>query len=235
MTMGIYTLNFVGTDKVYVGQSVNIENRFIAHKKYMRAGRANYKLQEAYTKFGIPILKIICETDNKDELNELESEAFSIFDCIANGFNIASEPDIYQEGELNGYAKYTNDQILQVFELLLDPYNSFVNISEKAGVARSTVSHIANCESHSWLSREYPDKYKIMVSLKGFARQSAGNSSKSQGKELPMLISPDGKEYTITTSISNFAKEHGLDSSCLAKVLKRTPKYNSHKGWKLKQ
>lgn len=234
MTMGIYLLNFKGTDKVYVGQSVNIENRFIAHKKLLRAGKSNYKLQEAYKLYGLPTITILCTTDDKSELNTLEAEAFDIFNCISNGFNIANEPDIHLEGELNGSAKYSNEKVIEVFNMLLDPYISFKDISEKLGVNRSLVSHIANGEAHSWLSREFPDKYTLLTSLKGEARQIASNSAKAKGIVYPPIISPDGNEYIVEV-VSIFAKEHGLDPSSLAKVLKKTPKYLSHKGWKLKK
>jgi hypothetical protein len=234
MVMGIYTLKFKGSDKVYVGQSVNINNRLIAHKKAFKKGHLNYKLNEAYTLYGLPILTVICEIDNKDELNTAEAEAFEIFDCIDNGYNIAKEPDIHQEGEKNGASKYPNDKIIEVFKLLLDPFNSYKSISDVTKVSRSTVSHIANMESHSWLSREFPEEYKLLESLKGSTRQSAGNSSKSKGVALPIIVSPDGIEYTVEV-MSTFAKEHGLDPSGLAKVMRKAPKYNSHKGWKLKQ
>lgn len=233
MTMGIYVLKFKGTDKVYIGQSVNIENRWIAHKKYMHAGKSNYKVQEAYKSYGMPTMEIVCTTEIKEELNSLEVEAFEIFNCIENGLNIASEPDIHSEGELNGASKYSNAKVLAVFEMLLNEFNSYKYVSECTDVNISTVRHIANGESHSWLQREYPDKYAILVSLKGLARASASNSAKARGIVYPTILSPEGVEYTVEIC-SVFAKEHGLDPSSLAKVLKRTPKYKSHKGWTLK-
>lgn len=233
MTMGIYSLTFIGSKDVYIGQSVNVENRWIAHKKYMKAGTANYKLQRMYNKVGLPSLEILCTTDVKDELNILEAEAFDIFNSIDSGYNIAREPDIHQEGELNGSSKYTNIQIVEVFNLLLDPFNSYKAISDLTGVPRSTVNHIANCEAHSWLSREYPQDYSKLMALRGAARQAVSNSAKAKGKEYPIILSPSGEEFKVEI-VSAFAAEHGLDASSLAKVLNRRPKYITHKGWKLK-
>ena len=232
MKTGIYILKFEGTDKVYVGQAVDINRRYSIHLRKLRAGTGNYKMQKAFISFGIPTLEILCEC-TRDMLNTNEAEAFGIFNSIDNGFNIAKEPDIHLEGPLNGAAKYTREEIIQVFNLLLDINNRYVDIALDTGVSNDTVRHIANSESHTWLSMEFPEKYASMVSLGGITRQSAGNSAISKGIIYPPILSPESVEYVVSNA-SEFAKEHGLDSSSLVKVLKRRPKYNTHKGWKLK-
>jgi hypothetical protein len=189
-------------------------------------------MQKAFISFGLPTLEILCEC-TRDMLNINEAEAFSIFDAINNGFNIAKEPDIHLEGPLNGAAKYTREEVIEVFNLLLDVNNRYIDISLDIGVSASTVRHIANLESHTWLSVEFPEKYANMISLGGITRQSAGSSAKSKGIIYPPILSPEGLEY-IVENAAEFAREHDLDSSSLVKVLKRRPKYNTHKGWKLK-
>lgn len=231
MSCGIYKLNFNGTDKVYIGQSDNIEYRFKKHIQSLKNGKANYKMLEAFNRYGLPTLEILVEC-LKEELNTFEKEAFEIFDSIKNGFNIASEPDIHLSGELNPASKYSNEDIALVFELLLDEYNSYKSISGETGVSISTIRHIANLESHTWLKEVYPDKYKILEDLRGFKRQSACNSSKVRGKNLPNIISPEGVAYTID-NISQFAREHNLDPSSLRKVLVGEARYKTHKGWHL--
>jgi hypothetical protein len=44
------------------------------------------------------------------------------------------------------------------------------------------------------------------------------------------VISPDGTLYLTQRNVSEFSKVHGLDESCMRKVLKGT--HNHHKGWK---
>lgn len=232
MKTGIYILRFEGTDKVYVGQAVDINRRYTIHLRKLRAGTGNYKMQEAFNIFGIPTLEILCEC-SRELLNTNESEAFGIFNCISNGFNIAKEPDIHLEGPSNGYAKYTREEIIDVFNSLLDINNRYTDISLNTGVSIATVRHIANAESHTWLSVEFPEKYATMLSLGGLVRQAAGNSAKSKGIIYPPILSPEGVEY-IVENASEFAREHGLDPSSLVKILKRRPKYITHKGWRLK-
>jgi len=231
MLCGIYILKFTGTNKVYVGQSVDINRRFAVHLRKLKNGSANYKLQAAYETLGTPVLEVLCECD-RSELNATEEEAFEIYDSINNGYNIATKPDIHLEGPENGGAKYTKNEIEEVFELLLDVNNRYIDIHYITGVSVATIRHISNGESHSWLKNAYPDKYATLEDLKGLKRQSAGNSAQSRGIVYPPIISPEGKEY-IVTHIANFAKEHGLDPSSLSKVLKRRPSYASHKGWHL--
>jgi len=229
MTSGIYVLKFNGTDRVYVGQSVNIETRYRAHKQKLRNGSHNYKMLEAYKLYGIPELEIICEC-TKNELNRLEQEAFEIYDSINNGFNISEDPDIYQEGEKNGYSKYTNDQIREVFKYLLDISYRYKDIESLTGVKLNTVRHIANGESHSWLATEFPIEYADMLSIKGADRQASANCAKTLGKIYPKVISPTGETFEVTNA-NAFARKYGLDSSYFIKLLNK--RALSCKGWKL--
>lgn len=232
MKIGVYLLKFEGTDKVYVGQSIDIDRRYTVHLRKLRQGTGNSKMQKAYLEFGKPLLEILCLCD-RSLLNTKEKEYFDKYDSVNNGLNIASEPSIHLEGPENGASKYTEEQILQVFNLLLNVTNLYKDIESITGVSLSTVRHISNGESHTWLSVEYPDKYRLLESLRGGTRSIYSNSSKAKGTIFPTILSPDNIEYTVEI-ISTFAKEHGLDSSCLSKVLRKVPKYNSHKGWKLK-
>lgn len=232
MRIGIYLLKFKGTDQVYVGQSVNIDRRFTIHLRKLHNNEANYKLQKAYTLYGEPELEVLIEC-SREELNNNEAKYFIEYNSIKNGFNIATEPNVHLEGPRNGAAKYTEDQIIDVFELLLNVENMYRDIAVRTNVSEDTVRHIANSEAHTWLAKEFPDKYKILEDLKGYKRQVYGNSSKAKGIVYPEILSPTGEVFQVEI-ISTFAKQHGLDPSCLSKVLRSVPKYKSHKGWKLK-
>ena len=73
MTCGIYKLNFNNTEKVYIGQSIDIESRFSKHKSALSRGVAAPKLQAAHTLYGIPNLEILTECAIS-ELNSYEKE-----------------------------------------------------------------------------------------------------------------------------------------------------------------
>jgi len=231
MSCGIYALKFKGTDKVYIGQSVNIEYRYKKHIQSLKRNSSNYKLQNAYNEYGIPKLDILVEI-NKEDLNSYENETIQIYNSVINGFNIAEYADIHSEGDKNPASKYSNEQIYKVFNLLLDLSYRYKDIELLTNVSISTIRHIANGEAHTWLKDKYPDNYKILESYKGSLRQQATNSSYQKGITYPNIVSPSGQEYSIT-NVSAFAREHNLDPSSLRKVLTKTPKYLTHKGWKL--
>ncbi len=233
MTCGIYLLKFIGTNKVYIGQSVNIEYRYRKHLQKLRNGSHNYKMLKAFEDYGEPILQILLDNLCKEELSAAEQEAFAIFNCIDNGFNVSRETEISGTGDKNPASKYSNEKIEEVFFLLLDLNNRYKDIEEKTGVSLSTVRHISNSEAHLWLKEKYPAEYSELEKSKGLLRQQSTNSAESRGILYPQIVSPEGVVYTVK-NVAQFAREHNLDNSSLSKVLKKRPKYLSHKGWKIR-
>jgi hypothetical protein len=225
MTTGIYILRFNSTDKVYIGQSLDIEDRFIKHKSAFNRSAAAPKLQQAFDTYGMPILDILLEC-SIDNLNIAEKEAIEIFDSVKNGFNTLSEsgnPIMF--GEKSGTARYTNEQYISVLRLLIqkDPTLSKRQIEQITGISIYTIRHIAALESHCWLSELCPKEYMELIRIR---RELPYYS----GKHYPDIKSPDGIVYKIT-HITNFAKEHGLLQPKLTEVLKGSR--NHHKGWAL--
>lgn len=87
MTIGIYRLIFPNTDKCYIGQSVNIERRYMQHLRSFELSSASAKLQNAYNMYGKPKLDILLDSIEVSELDTCENEAIEIFDSFHNGFN----------------------------------------------------------------------------------------------------------------------------------------------------
>lgn len=227
MTIGIYVLKFNGTNKVYVGQSIHIEERFAQHKRSLSNKRSNTKLQGAYNTYGMPIVEIILEC-SLDELFYAETEAIEIYDSIDNGFNLVlpnSAPIIL--GVNNPNSKYTEQDYYNVLLLLGIPGNSWKRIAELTNVSEYVISHISSLESHGWLKEKFPDEYdKVKYIRENGGRQGAF----MQGTTYPKIVSPDGKLYDVL-HVTNFAKEYGLLQSKLHEVLTGTR--NTHKGWHL--
>lgn len=225
MTTGIYVLRFNNTNKAYIGQSLDIEDRFIKHKSAFNRSAAAPKLQQAFNTYGMPKLELLVEV-NIAALNSTEKEAIEIFDSVNNGFNTLSEsgnPIMF--GERSGTAKYTNEQYILVLRLLVqkNPTLSKREIEEITGISIYTIRHIAALESHCWLSEVCPNEYAELVKI----RQELPYY---YGKQYPYIKSPEGRVYEIT-HVTNFAKEHGLLQPKLTEVLKGTR--NHHKGWVL--
>lgn len=85
MTIGIYKLIF-NDGSFYVGQSINIENRYLSHIRKMRKKEAAFKLQTAYNKCYDPEIELLIEC-KKDELNKYERHYILELDAIYNGLN----------------------------------------------------------------------------------------------------------------------------------------------------
>lgn len=236
MTIGIYKLNFSGTDKVYVGQSSQIEIRLHQHIRNLKNNTANYKLLVAYKEFGIPSIEVICECCI-EELDITEKEAIEIFNAVDNGFNIYKDANSApsKKGVEAGNAKYSKEQILHTFNLLVDyPEKSFKDISILTKVSHSVICKISCLALHSWLEQDFPDKYRVLRSLVHNRAKpeivSYKLSAKNRGIIYPKIKDPSGIVYYIENA-TKFAKEYGLAANHLIEVLNGQRK--SHKGWKI--
>lgn len=230
MVTGIYKLNFPNTSKVYIGQSKCIERRFTIHLRNMLLGKSPKKLQEAYTLYGKPTYEILCES-SIETIDSDELDAINIFDSVNNGFNTLAHQagkntNIGQEANTS---QYTNDQYIEVFELLIDNNLFRREIAQITNVSIDVVKSIANLECHKWLKEVYPDKYCILENLnKVFNKYDNGAIRDTLGSLY--ILSPDNKLMEVV-SIRGFARIHNLIPQCLGKVLRGESKH--HKGWTL--
>lgn len=160
MTCGIYKLIFNGTDKVYIGQSKNIERRFNEHLNKLINKNHSFKLINAYLTFGTPTYKVV-EECSQDKLNELETNYIDKYNSIYNGFNTSNIVNGHNilYGETNPNSIYTNEQIELVFSLLSYSDSSYTDISEYTGVSRYVIRIINNGQAHLWLQDKYPEDY----------------------------------------------------------------------------
>lgn len=75
MSIGIYMIRNLSNNKVYIGQSTDINRRWNNHKMKLKNNiHYNEHLQKSYNKYGEKFFQysILCET-SKENLNELES------------------------------------------------------------------------------------------------------------------------------------------------------------------
>ena len=93
MTCGIYLISNLINNKIYVGQSINIEKRWRQHKRELKNNiHENKKLQNAWNKYGEENFEfsIACECEEK-QLNTLEQYyVFSLESYLSKGgYNIS--------------------------------------------------------------------------------------------------------------------------------------------------
>ncbi len=241
MSIGIYCLKFKNTDKVYIGQSVNIEKRFQQHILSMHNNSAPKKLQFGFNIHGKPSLVILLECSSS-ELDAEEVDNINVFDSVNNGFNTYSDP--FQApssnfGEDSGNSKFTNEQISKAFFMLIDStYYTQEDISNKCGITKYVVASISAGCTHLWLSEVYPIEYAILLNKIGTRNTMLGASSiiseklsaKYRGIKYPPILSPSGATFVVD-NVCKFARENCLRPNHLTSVL--NGKRKSHQGWKL--
>lgn len=166
----VYKLSFIGTSKVYVGQSKNIESRLTSHLYRLKTGSASKKLQAAFIEFGYPSITILKECE-ETELNTAEVTFIHTLNSINQGFNTSKGgANMYGslQGEAHPSSKYTNGTIVDIFNVLVDmPELPYKDISEIYSLPIGTISSIASGAEHCWLKELYPDRYTKLMSLIG--------------------------------------------------------------------
>ena len=226
MTIGIYKLTFEGTDRVYIGQSQSIEYRYTQHLNYLKRDVSSKKLQEAYTKYGKPLLVILAECE-KEELDSLEDEAIAVYNSFNDGFNsLENARDVpILVGEVHPGSKYSNAQITEAFLLLIESTYTHQQIAEKTGVSKNMVNHIAAGTCHTWLKTTFPEEYSKLIENKPMA-----GTSKERCKVYPLVKGPEGIIYLID-NLRKFSREHGIPYSSLNSLVNFRTK--STKGWEV--
>jgi len=235
MLCGIYLLRFTGTDKVYIGQSKNITDRFSTHIRSFKDKIASTKLQNAYQEFGLPTLEILYEC-NIEDLDKNEEETIEIFNSVKSGFNTKyrNSGGYYRSiGKEAWNTRYSNEIIIKIFTLILEKIPN-IEISKKLNVPTHLVSHIKCGRKHKWLQEVFKEKYFEEILSK---------NTKQPNKEKPIynikkpeyigiqLVDKQGSIHTIDKSLSIFVKEHNLDFGAISKVISK--QRNSHKGFSL--
>lgn len=207
IVVGIYALYWEVEDLIYIGLSQDIKSRYSKHMSLLDKGRhSNYKVQEAYNKYGPPSLYII-EVCKVHELSAREIFWCKEFNALGTQGLCIVYPGAGGRGELHSRAKFTKLQILRVFSLLYKGKYSVKDIEEKTKVTKSTIRDISNSKTHIWLKDLYPLQYNKMLSIN---RRSLATVY----KPLRALVrSPDNRVIEVY-SISEFCRQEFHDVTC---------------------
>ena len=116
MTVGIYKITNLINNKSYIGKSINIEMRFIAHRtKYNWDKEKNKPLYRAFKKYGIENFSFsIVKQCNKEDLDKEEIYWIGYYNTYQNGYNITiggdggKTFDSYREK----FGKLTEDEVI---------------------------------------------------------------------------------------------------------------------------
>lgn len=224
---GIYYIYFEQENNLYyIGCSLNIKKRIKDHISMMNTNtHHNYKIQNLYNKFGLPVFGVLEYCDPKD-LFDKEVYYINEFDSFNNGLNLTVGGNGRLFGENNPNAKYTKEQYKKVIEYLTTTSYTYSKIMDLTGVSKYIIKQMAALTAHMYLEHEMPEEYTKLKALLGTRK----NSAKDRGIVYPIVLSPNGNKFEVT-NVNSFCKEHVLQPSNFHKVL--IGKRRIHKGWTL--
>ncbi len=235
MICGIYlgAPKSASIDKVYIGQSNDIEDRIARHNYNMRKGTHYKKVQDAYNEYGEFEWEVL-EECSEESLHVKEKYYIKLFNACNNGFNTyedsSSAPILY--GVNNGNVRIEE---IHLYKKILDttimyPSYSRDKIAELCNSRGHVVSHIWYGASCKWLGDLYPVEYAKVVALQG-SRHVGGKSASMQNITYPTILDTAFAEYTVD-NVRQFASDHSLDKGDLSNVLNM--KVASIQGWIIK-
>ena len=112
---GIYKIGFLGTSKVYIGSSVNINSRLYNHLRKLRNNtHSNMKLQEYYNKSKDTIYTEVVIECSENKLTFEEARLINENDSYNNGFNLTKNTVRTKVEEVDYCAVYKTTPINRV-------------------------------------------------------------------------------------------------------------------------
>jgi group I intron endonuclease len=153
---GIYKITNVVNGKVYIGQSVNIEKRFINHKSsaYNSKNKSyDYPLPRAIRKYGFENFQFeILEECSIDELNDKERWYIAQYHAHGpRGYNQDDGGD-----QASHYNKLSDDLVSEIIKKLKTSLDNSDDIGDEFGVSGRTIRSINSGEACRRDNEVYP-------------------------------------------------------------------------------
>lgn len=191
MTIGIYKLSWNSTNRVYIGQSINIQNRYREHCLKLRTNKHyNKKLQEYYnTQLEVPEIEILLECST-ELLNSKEIYYIDKYNSYNLGFNSTKGGNSLY-GENSPLSKYSNSEIEEAFKLICTREIPLKEIAEFCNISLDVIKSISRGLNHSWLKDKYPEEYTSLLKTKRTVDVSIGDNhpcSKYSNEEIAELF-----------------------------------------------
>lgn len=146
---GIYKINFPN-GKCYIGLSNQIRTRIREHINKDYREHPNLPISKAINKYGIVDVEILEEIQgDRQLLQEREKYWIQYYDSTnkEKGYNISPGGDGSAEGCLNHQAKLNSEQILELYDLLLNSTLTYEELGKKFNLSQMSINRI-NAGTH---------------------------------------------------------------------------------------
>ena len=150
--IGIYSITNLINNKRYIGQSVNITDRWRAHR--IRSKTQETPLYRAIRKYGLDNFSFeVLEECSQEELNDKEVYWIAFYKANQRefGYNLTSGGDAVSEK----FYKVSDEQVREIYELLRQGVTQ-QNIAKKFNITQQEVSSINLGETRIQAGVKYP-------------------------------------------------------------------------------
>jgi group I intron endonuclease len=215
--IGIYKITSP-TNKVYIGQSVDIERRFNGYKKMYSRNKSQIKLHRSFLKHGVDKHKfeILCECEIF-ELNEKERYYQDLYSVLEIGLNCR----LTKTNDRSGKSSKETIEKLK---------NRVVSVETRAKISAKTKGKQIGIENPFYGKKHSSEtKFKISIANKG---RIAYNKDKKHSEETIKKISlkSQGNNYCLGRILSQETKNKISKSLCKKVINIKTGEiFNSYK------
>lgn len=225
--VGIYKILNKINNKVYIGQSVNIEVRWSSHRSrpyQVNSSQYNCPLYRAIRKYGLSNFEFsILEECSKEKLNEREIFYISQFQAndSSYGYNLTAGGD-----SPTTESKISPTELKQIQNLLINTNISEQQIALQFNISQRAISAINLGEYHLDTSLTYPlrKKQKNVSFCKDCGKILKINSSircpECSAKNLRLVERPSReqlKEEIYTQSFTKLGAKYGVSDNAIKK------------------
>lgn len=223
MNSGIYKITNIVNNKVYIGCSKNIKQRWISHKSEAfneKHIQYNYSIHKAFRKYGLEnfLFEIIEEILDEKEMFEKEKYWIKYYNSYINGYNETEGGDCGPSlpGEKNPNVKLTEKDVIQIRTLLLEGkmpsevyplFEDRISLRGFQHIWRGTSWPNIMPEAIEYFkSKEYLSKARSFASKKGHKPMDRIRNEIKEKKEKGLNRLDVYEEYKNFYSLSGFNK-----------------------------
>lgn len=194
--VGIYKITNQVNQKVYVGQSNDIERRWFEHKRPCNLINPTKKIYIAFNEFGIENFSFeVIEECEEEKLNEREWYWIKYYDSLNNGYNMSTIENLQK--------RFSSKEVYEIQKELIVSMETNTALAKKYGVSHTWITLVN--QGKLWYNKEfiYPlrmtPKPKVSEKVKEEIKQKIkkSNSHKYVAKKIELGHCIDcGKEIS---------------------------------------